>query len=80
MQVTISGGFHNRPPITLRLRDGHMSIAQYRRVKRHMCPVSGCICGVHEWTVDGMDWPTFADAFTTALLDNYDQRNGGYAK
>ena len=79
-QITISGGFHNRPPITLRLRNDRMSVGQYRRLIRHMCPVHGCICGLRDWDTQGIDWPVFTDMLTTAMINRYDQRNGGYAK
>lgn len=60
-KVTLRGGFHGRPEITIRLPycefggksivfhlDEHISAYQRRRLERHFCGVPGCCCG--SWT------------------------------
>lgn len=51
MNVTVSGGFHNRQPITFRVfrrnayGDLTLSKRQLMRVQNHMCGFSDCECG-----------------------------------
>lgn len=51
--VTYSGGFHNSPDMTLRVRVierngyriGQLSDGQRARLNRHFCGITGCTCG-----------------------------------
>ena len=68
--ITISGGFHNSSPITLRLRDGAMSVGQYKRLTSHMCGIKGCICGMrHGWEIDGISPEALAEATQNAAYN-----------
>jgi len=53
-KTTVSGGFHNATPITLSIRGDKMSLRQYDRLNKHMCGVSGCICGWRGFEVTGV--------------------------
>ena len=76
-KITISGGFHNASDITLRVRiDPHggiaISPAQFNRAGRHMCGVSGCICGMHHgWVITGSDRAELSEAFYAAQVTEY---------
>lgn len=68
--VTVSGGFHNSSPITLRLRAGAMSVGQYKRLTNHMCGIKGCICGMrHGWEVNGISLADLAEATQNAAYE-----------
>ncbi|MBT9154915.1 MAG: hypothetical protein DDT39_01601 [Firmicutes bacterium] len=65
---TVSGGFHNAEPITLRAKtraDGAISLSkrQADRIYRHMCGVEGCICArVGRWDLNGVLKSEFQEA------------------
>ena len=68
--ITVSGGFHNSSPISLRLRDGAMSVGQYKRLRNHMCDMKGCICGMrHGWEIDGIHPADLAEAMQNAAYE-----------
>lgn len=71
--ITISGGFHNRPEITIRARtsdDGRLALSagQVDRIWKHMCTYHGCICGMrHGWHIEGADQKHLAEAMDDAV-------------
>ena len=73
MKVTISGGFHNAPNITIRPKVGPngeiiLSAGQASRIYRHMCGIKGCICGPrHGWEIEGASRYEFLDALMRAI-------------
>ncbi len=64
--ITISGGFHNVPEITVRVKDGKLSVGQYKKIASHLCGISGCVCGGGNADVDGMDKNEFREMMTEA--------------
>lgn len=80
MKITISGGFHNARPITIRATasaDGvpTLSIRQMKRISSHMCGVAGCICGMsHGWEIDGTGRAELVEALQNAQIAEYNAR------
>ena len=60
-KITLSGGFHAAGRITLRVKDDALSLGQYKRLNKHMCGVSHCICGWRGYDLEGIDRATFSD-------------------
>ena len=58
-KITLSGGFHNAAQIDLRVKDGALSLGQYKRLSNHMCGINGCVCGWRGFDLEGMDRTTF---------------------
>ena len=58
-KITLSGGFHNSRPINLRVKDGALSVGQYKRLDKHMCGVDKCICGWRGYDLMGIDQKVF---------------------
>lgn len=76
-QITISGGFHNAGGITIRAKidpRGGITIspAQANRVGKHMCGLTGCMCGMHHgWEIEGSDRAELSEAFQIAQVTEY---------
>ena len=69
-QITISGGFHNAAPLTLRLTGESISQGQYKRLDRHMCGIKGCICGWRGFDVAGIDRNVFLRMLEEAAYES----------
>jgi len=76
--ISVSGGFHNiRASVTIRAkidpRGGAMlSQAQAKKIGNHMCPVKGCICGMHHgWEIEGSDRGELSEALNDAAARSY---------
>lgn len=73
-KITISAGFHNVKPMHIRaaILDNSisLSIPQMRRITAHMCPVKGCICGIHHgWAIDGTTQNELSEALQEAQIE-----------
>ncbi len=64
--IKISGGFHNAPEITVRAKDGKLSVGQYKKIARHLCGFSGCVCGGANSAVVGIDKSEFWEMMNEA--------------
>jgi hypothetical protein len=74
-KVIVEGGFHNVRPISLILKNNKMSVGQYKRLKKHLCPTNGCICGGRGIEISGMSREAFLDAREDAsYAANYGNR------
>ena len=60
-KITLSGGFHNAANIDLRVKNGELSIGQYKRLDNHMCGVDKCICGWRGYELDGINRAIFSE-------------------
>lgn len=77
--ITISGGFHNVNPITLRAQVDTracggvtLSVGQVKRLRRHMCGIYGCICGMHHgWVIEGSDRGELSEAINEVDVEEY---------
>ena len=58
-KITLSGGFHNSRPINLRVKDGALSVGQYKRLDNHMCGIKKCVCGWRGFDFQGIDPAVF---------------------
>jgi len=61
-KVTVEGGFHAVGPINLILKNNQMSVGQYQRLQKHLCPTNGCICGGRGIKISGMSREVFLSA------------------
>jgi len=66
LKVTLSGGFHNASPINLRVKDGSLSLGQYKRLQNHMCGIKNCVCGWLGYEIDGISKPDFSEMVMNA--------------
>lgn len=61
-KVVVSEGFHNVPPIALRIRGKAITPSQKNRLLKHMCGISDCGCQPqHGWLIEGMNSDRFLD-------------------
>ena len=67
-QISLSGGFHNAARINLRVKDGALSVGQYKRLNKHMCGVDRCICGWRGYDLEGMDRAIFSEMIFDASI------------
>jgi hypothetical protein len=74
-QVTISGGFHNSPPMTLHITGGRISPYQYRKIDRHMCGIRGCVCGWRGFDLSGMARDEFLHSVANAQYALWKSKN-----
>jgi hypothetical protein len=61
-KVIVEGGFHAVGPISLILKNDKMSVGQYKRLQKHLCPTNGCICGGRGIEIVGMSREVFLGA------------------
>lgn len=79
-RVTVSGGFHNAPEIALRARPDprggiQLSTGQAKRLLRHMCWITGCICDIrHGWVIEGVTRDELSEALYHAQRQIEDRR------
>ena len=64
--ITLTGGFHNVAPITIRVKDGEISVGQYKRLSNHMCGIKGCICGWRGYDLSGVSAKRFGEMLDDA--------------
>jgi hypothetical protein len=64
--ITLSGGFHGAADIDLRVKNGALSTSQYKRLDKHMCGISKCICGWRGFDLSGIDRAAFSEMLTDA--------------
>jgi hypothetical protein len=61
-KVSVEGGFHNVRPISLILKNNKMSVGQYKRLEKHLCPTNGCTCAGRGIEISGMSREVFLGA------------------
>jgi hypothetical protein len=61
-KVIVEGGFHNVGPISLILKNNKMSVGQYRRLQKSLCPTNGCTCAGLGIEISGMSREVFLGA------------------
>ena len=67
-KITIRGGFHNVPEITVMVKNGRLSAGQYKRILAHLCGMSTCCCDKRDATVSGVRHSEFCEMLTDAQL------------
>lgn len=73
-KIVLSGGFHNAPRITLHVKDGALSVGQYKRLNKHMCGVDRCICGWRGYDLEGMDRAIFSEMIMDASCQSMQRK------
>ncbi len=73
VQVSVSGGFHNAKTLNLRVKDNKITVSQFKKIRKHMCGVTGCtcVCGAGSWDIDGMNRHEFDEALLAAKINLY---------
>lgn len=66
LKVNLSGGFHNAAQINLRVKDGALSLGQYKRLSNHMCGIKGCVCGWRGYDIEGISKSDFDEMVMNA--------------
>jgi hypothetical protein len=61
-KVIVESGFHAVRPISLILKNDKMSVGQYKRLQKHLCPTTGCTCGGRGIEISGMSREAFLGA------------------
>jgi hypothetical protein len=72
IKVTASGGFHNSGDISVIVKDGKLSVGQYKKLANHFCGIKSCVCGgISRADVSGMPRRDFMDMVEDASYNAY---------
>jgi len=69
-KITLYGGFHNAAQIDLRIKDGALSLGQYKRLRNHMCGIEGCVCGWRGYEIEGISKYDFDEMVMNAWYES----------